>query len=153
MTTFTIEKIKPATKYSQIVERSHSAPSEKLAKKFIQTYNNGVEELNDYKFMCFNGQPLYMQLNNDYEGKHYVDFYDLEWNKMPFERIYPFPLQNLKYRIHNTEHWTWAVFAQVKWKEIPKEQNSVNRISKTKNHAKKTSATENGKPPKTTTAT
>lgn len=42
------------------------------------------EPLNDYKYMCFNGEPLYMQLNNDYEGKHYVDFYDLEtWTQIP----------------------------------------------------------------------
>lgn len=42
------------------------------------------EPLNDYKFMCFNGEPLYMQLNNDYEGVHYVDFYDLKtWEHLP----------------------------------------------------------------------
>lgn len=42
------------------------------------------EPLNDYKFMCFNGEPLYMQLNNDFEGSHYVDFYDLEgWRHLP----------------------------------------------------------------------
>ena len=40
--------------------------------------------LNDYKLMCFNGEPCYMQLNNDYEGTHYVDFYDLEtWTHLP----------------------------------------------------------------------
>lgn len=43
------------------------------------------EPLNDYKYMCFNGEPLYMQLNNDFEGKHYVDFYELEgWKHLPF---------------------------------------------------------------------
>ena len=36
------------------------------------------EPLNDYKLMCFNGEPLYVQLNNDFEGKHYVDFYDIK---------------------------------------------------------------------------
>ena len=42
------------------------------------------EPLNDYKFMCFNGEPMFMQLNNDFEGKHYVDFYKLEnWEKLP----------------------------------------------------------------------
>lgn len=42
------------------------------------------EPLNDYKYMCFNGEPLYMQLNNDYEGAHYVDFYDLRtWTQIP----------------------------------------------------------------------
>ena len=40
--------------------------------------------LNDYKYMCFNGEPLYMQLNNDFEGTHYVDFYDLKtWTHLP----------------------------------------------------------------------
>ncbi len=51
-----------------------------VVEKFIEH-----EPLNDYKFMCFNGEPLYMQLNNDFEGKHYVDFYDLStWTRLPF---------------------------------------------------------------------
>lgn len=50
-----------------------------VIEKFIEH-----EPLNDYKFMCYNGEPLYMQLNNDYEGKHYVDFYDLKtWEHLP----------------------------------------------------------------------
>lgn len=51
-----------------------------VVEKFIEH-----EPLNDYKFMCFNGEPLYMQLNNDYQGQHYVDFYELEgWKHLPF---------------------------------------------------------------------
>lgn len=51
-----------------------------VVEKFIE-----YEPLNDYKFMCFNGEPLYMQLNNDYQGTHYVDFYDLDgWKHLPF---------------------------------------------------------------------
>lgn len=50
-----------------------------IVEKFIDH-----KPLNDYKFMCFNGEPLYMQLNNDYDGKHYVDFYDLkDWSHLP----------------------------------------------------------------------
>lgn len=42
------------------------------------------EPLNDYKFMCFNGEPMFMQLNNDFEGKHYVDYYKLDnWELLP----------------------------------------------------------------------
>ena len=42
------------------------------------------EPLNDYKFMCYNGEPLYMQLNNDDQDKHFVDFYDLKtWERFP----------------------------------------------------------------------
>ncbi len=40
--------------------------------------------LNDYKFMCYNGIPLYIQLNNDYNGVHYVDFFELKkWEHLP----------------------------------------------------------------------
>lgn len=38
----------------------------------------------DYKFMCFNGEPKYLQINHDIDNKHYVDFYDIEWNKLDF---------------------------------------------------------------------
>ena len=40
--------------------------------------------LNDYKYMCFNGEPRFMQLNNDFEGNHYVDFYKIDtWEHFP----------------------------------------------------------------------
>lgn len=38
----------------------------------------------DYKFMCFNGEPLYMQINHDLDGKHYVDFLNIDWEKQDF---------------------------------------------------------------------
>lgn len=42
------------------------------------------EPLYDYKLMCFNGVPQYVQLNNDLDDKHYVDFYDIEsWTHLP----------------------------------------------------------------------
>lgn len=42
------------------------------------------QPLIDYKFMCFNGEPKYLQINNDLGGVHYVDFYDIEWNRVDF---------------------------------------------------------------------
>ena len=59
------------------------------------------EPLIDYKFMCFNGEPKYLQINNDYQGTHYVDFYDINWNRVDFtynkfkksNHILPLPLQ------------------------------------------------------------
>ncbi|MBQ4569112.1 MAG: glycosyl transferase [Ruminococcus sp.] len=38
----------------------------------------------DYKFMCFNGEPKYMQINHDIDGKHYVDFLNIDWEKQGF---------------------------------------------------------------------
>ena len=48
-------------------------------------------ELKDYKFMCFNGKVKCSFVCSDRygEGGLKVDFYDLEWKKMPFQRHYP----------------------------------------------------------------
>lgn len=41
-----------------------------------------TKPLIDYKFMCFNGKCKAMQVNHDINKKHYVDFYDDNWNLM-----------------------------------------------------------------------
>lgn len=59
-----------------------------VCEEFIEDGKN--EDLIDYKFMCFNGKVKcsFVCLNrNSKEGLN-VDFYDREWNKMPFERHY-----------------------------------------------------------------
>lgn len=45
----------------------------------------------DYKILCFNGEPkcLFLCLDRFSGTGLKVDFYDLEWNKMPFRRYYP----------------------------------------------------------------
>ena len=42
------------------------------------------QPLIDYKFMCFNGEPKYLQINNDLGGVHYVDFYNIDWTRVSF---------------------------------------------------------------------
>ncbi|MEQ8216678.1 MAG: ATP-grasp fold amidoligase family protein [Arenibacter sp.] len=56
-----------------------SLPRRIIIEKFIDH-----QPLIDYKFMCFNGEPKFLQINNDFEGVHYVDFYDIRWNKVDF---------------------------------------------------------------------
>jgi hypothetical protein len=48
-------------------------------------------ELKDYKFMCFNGEAkcLFVGLNRNSPAGLNVDFYDMNWIPMPFERKYP----------------------------------------------------------------
>ena len=48
-------------------------------------------ELRDHKFMCFNGEPkcLFVCLNRYSSNGLNVDFYDMDWNPMPFIRHYP----------------------------------------------------------------
>ncbi|EYE87682.1 glycosyl transferase [Fervidicella metallireducens AeB] len=47
-------------------------------------------ELKDYKFMCFNGEVKcsFVCLNRYSSNGLNVDFYDMDWNPMPFERHY-----------------------------------------------------------------
>lgn len=53
--------------------------------------NENEQELKDYKFMCFNGVPkcLFVCLNRYSSNGMNVDFYDMDWNPMPFIRHYP----------------------------------------------------------------
>jgi hypothetical protein len=48
-------------------------------------------ELKDYKFLCFNGTPKcsFVCLNRNSPNGLNVDFYDIDWNPMSFERHYP----------------------------------------------------------------
>lgn len=54
-------------------------------------------ELKDYKFMCFNGKvkcSFVCSNRNSKQGLN-VDFFDLDWNKMPFERHYKNSKENI----------------------------------------------------------
>lgn len=47
-------------------------------------------ELRDYKFFCFNGEPKFMQLEvGRYTNYNTRNFYDMEWNLMPFGKELP----------------------------------------------------------------
>lgn len=48
------------------------------------------DQIKDYKFMCFNGKVRcsFVCSNRGSEKGLNVDFYDLDWNHMPFERHY-----------------------------------------------------------------
>src|SRR5690606_30789158 len=60
-----------------------------LIEKFID-----YAPLIDYKFTCFNGEPKYIQINSESEGKRYVDFYDMDWNHLGISLKNYVPSQN-----------------------------------------------------------
>ena len=51
--------------------------------------DNIKKDLCDYKFFCFNGEPHYCQLIQDRSTEETIDFYDMEWNHMPFRGLNP----------------------------------------------------------------
>lgn len=62
-----------------------------IAEELLKEYVNGerVNDLSDYKFYCFNGEPQYCQVIRGRSTKETIDFYDLDWKHMPFVGLNP----------------------------------------------------------------
>ncbi|WP_167607502.1 ATP-grasp fold amidoligase family protein [Maribellus sediminis] len=43
----------------------------------------------DYKFYCFNGNPKFIHVDFDRFENHTRNFYDLNWNRLPYQHCYP----------------------------------------------------------------
>ncbi len=54
-----------------------------IAEQYIEPRPD-VKDLPDYKFFCFNGEPKYCQVISGRETNECIDFFDHEWNHMPF---------------------------------------------------------------------
>ena len=51
---------------------------------------NGKHDLEDYKFHCFNGEPVLCQVIGERTKGETIDFFDMEWNHMSVRRP-PYP--------------------------------------------------------------
>jgi hypothetical protein len=75
-------------------------PHRVLAEKYM--VDESGEELKDYKFFCFNGEPRFIEVDFDRYVDHHRNIYDLNWNLLDCEiryksdrnRVIPCP-QNL----------------------------------------------------------
>lgn len=59
-----------------------NVPKRIIAEKYVE-YSSKAD-LPDYKFFCFNGKPLYIQVIQDRNTDETIDFFDTEWNKQEF---------------------------------------------------------------------
>ncbi len=70
-----------------------NVPRKIIAEKFMAEHREKedakLSDLPDYKFFCFNGEPHYCQVIRDRNTKETIDFYDMEWNHMPFVGLNP----------------------------------------------------------------
>ncbi len=53
-----------------------------IAEKYMEDGSN--DALTDYKFFCFNGEPKMMYISHDVSSDPRTDFFDMEWNHLPF---------------------------------------------------------------------
>lgn len=62
-------------------------PKRIIIEKYLE---DETGELRDYKFFCFNGKPQFMQLEvGRYTAFNTRNFYDVEWNLLPFGKEIP----------------------------------------------------------------
>lgn len=54
-----------------------------IIEKYISS-EDGQSDIIDFKFFCFNGKPVYCQVITGRSEHKYIDFYDMNWNHMPF---------------------------------------------------------------------
>lgn len=70
-----------------------NVPRKIIAEKFMAERNYSTSSINsdltDYKFYCFNGAPKYCQVIRDRRSNETIDFYDMDWNHMPFIGLNP----------------------------------------------------------------
>lgn len=57
-----------------------NSPRKIIIEEFIE-----APSLNDYKFLCLNGKVEYIQVNHDVEGKHCIDYYNKNWERIPIK--------------------------------------------------------------------
>lgn len=57
----------------------------------IYTYLNKIvqinDDLNDYKFFCFNGEPRFFKVDFGRFIEHHANYYDLDWNLLPYGEV------------------------------------------------------------------
>lgn len=67
-------------------------PRKIIAEKLL---GNGAEEASDYKFFCFDGKPVVCWIDRNRHSNHCRDFYDMQWNHLPWRRELPnYPGEN-----------------------------------------------------------
>ena len=54
-----------------------------IAEKYLEDGNG--DALTDYKFFCFNGEPKMMYISKDVSADPRTDFFDMDWNYLPFK--------------------------------------------------------------------
>lgn len=80
-----------------------------LAEKYIDP-DPGTNDLPDYKFFCFNGEPCFCQVITGRSHNMCIDFFDKNWEHQSFHepRIYPFAdVEPLK-PLHFVQMWDAA---------------------------------------------
>ena len=65
-----------------------NVPRRIIAEKYIEPAPD-MNDLTDYKFFCFGGEPKYCQVIQDRSATETIDFFDTDWNHQDFVGLNP----------------------------------------------------------------
>ena len=60
-----------------------------MVEELLVSHDSSQKELNDYKVMCFNGEPRVVWVDTNRSTDHKRNFYDVEWNPLDVESDCP----------------------------------------------------------------
>ena len=63
-----------------------NVPRKIIAEKFLSLDAN--HDIPDFKWYCFNGEPVYCQVIRDRRTNETIDFYDINWSHQPFSGLF-----------------------------------------------------------------
>ena len=86
-----------------------NVPHRIIAEKYIES-STSTGDLPDYKFFCFNGEPKYCQVITGRQHRMSIDFFDRDWNHLPFHepKVFPFSETVQECPEHYGEMWNMA---------------------------------------------
>lgn len=91
-----VEKMKKAMK-GDVYRCYREWPYKNVKRRIIAEQYIGIknDDLKDFKFFCFNGEPKYCQVIGGRKTNMVIDFFDTDWNHQPFHepKHYPFSAQ------------------------------------------------------------
>lgn len=61
-----------------------NVPHRVIAEQLLENSQGKEEDLTDYKWFCFNGEPKYCQVIQDRSHSQTIDFFDTEWEHQVF---------------------------------------------------------------------
>lgn len=68
-----------------------NVPKRIIAEKLMASVNEQASnDLTDYKFYCFNGEPKFCQVIRDRNSLETIDFYDMQWQHQDFVGLNPY---------------------------------------------------------------
>jgi hypothetical protein len=60
-----------------------------IIEEYLEDHDNNFDGINDYKFICFNGEPKYVVLDVDRHVNHKRNIYDIDWNFIDVSTDHP----------------------------------------------------------------